>query len=295
MYIVIALIAAFAYALQGTLMASFYRKMDTLSVVAYRGLAIGLATLPLLFFLKASDFATVPSIMGSILLCSVVAACGNWFIANAVCRLPVGIASALLDSFRTVTAIALAIFFLGEMLNGIQFAFIGALLACVVTLCLSKKSAGSEPLPPAILFTGIAFALASGVSLGCAMGMIGATSRSTHPLLIVFLWELTIGLVAMGGAFARGKLKGGVMKGFSPISLKDFGRVVLCSSPTIIGTAGYAFAAKLGSIAVVSAVLSAGSVIAALIAFVLYRERLTSTQYAMIALCCTAIAGLNLV
>ncbi|MBZ0185171.1 MAG: EamA family transporter, partial [Candidatus Obscuribacterales bacterium] len=127
--------------------------------------------------------------------------------------------------------------------------------------------------------------------IGCAMGLIGAAARTTHPLLIVFLWELTIGLVALVAALTRGRLRG---DGFEPISIADFRKVILYSSPTVIGTFGYAYAASIGSIAVISAVLSAGSVIAALIAFLLYRERLSAAQYTMIALCCAAIAGLNI-
>ena len=139
MFFIVALIATIAYAIQGTLMASYYRSMDQLSAVAYRGLSLGLSMLPLLLFVPSVDFGNVPSVAGSILIASVCAALGNLYIARAYCDLPVGIASGMAMSCAALLAGALGFFLLGEVLTPRQI-FFSVLVLIAVVVCVENIS-----------------------------------------------------------------------------------------------------------------------------------------------------------
>ena len=301
MYIFIAVVAASAYALQGTLMASFYRKMDPLSAISYRGLALGLVMLPLLAFVPLEQFYKTSSFFGHILLCAVLAALGNWLVANSYKSLPVGVAWALSESFRTITAIGFAILLLHEALNAYQLGFIAALLVCVSILCTSSSSSSSgdsgkgpsRNVNPAATYAGIAFTMGFGVFIGWSMSLIGTVARECNPLVLAFEWEFTIGLIGVLFAWGRRLFKG-KEHGLARINRLSFGKIALYSSPTVIGTYGFAVASQMGSIAIVSAVLSVSTVAAAIIAYLLYKERLSALQCGMIAVSCLIIAGLNL-
>lgn len=294
MYILIAVVAASAYALQGTLMASFYRKMDALSAIAYRGLALGLIMLPLLAFVPFEEFVKTSSFYGHIVICAVLAALGNWLVAQSYRSLPIGIAWALSESFRTITAIGFAILLLHEVLSGVQLAFIAGLLVCVTILCTnSTKNTANIQVSPAATFGGIAFTLGFGVFIGWSMSLIGSVARECNPLVLAFEWEFTIGLVGCLLASLRGILAKN-QNGLNKIDRLSFGRLALYSSPTVIGTYGFALASQMGSIAIVSAVLSVSTVAASLIAFLLYKEKLSPMQCSMIFVSCLIIAGLNL-
>lgn len=291
MYILIAILAASAYALQGTLMASIYRKMDPLSAISYRGLAIGCTSLPLLFFVPKEDFLIVPNFLLGIALCSCVGAFGNWFFAHSYKRLPVGVATALVSSFRTITAIGLAVYFLGEMLNSVQYAFIGLLLAFIAILSVSRNVASEAQFPRKEVMLGITFTLFSGIAIGCSMSLIGHTARAVHPLLIVFLWELSIGCFGFLLSFARSNVTD---RKLDRINLATFRKIMLFSSPAVLGSFAFTYASKIGSIAIVSAVLSTATIFATAYALLFYREKLSWKQYAAIGCCCLAIVGLNL-
>lgn len=291
MYIFIAVVAASAYALQGTLMASFYRKMDPLSAIAYRGIALGFVMLPLLAFVPFDEFLRTSSFYGHFFLCAILAAIANWFVAKSYRSLPIGIVWALSESFRTITAVGFAILLLNEVLSGYQLAFIASLLVCVVILCLSKKEETTEAVSMKSTLTAITFTLLFGVFIGWSMTLIGSVARECNPLVLAFEWEFTIGLVACLFAFSRGITNS---TSLSKISGSDFGKIMLYSSPTVLGTYAFAVATQMGSIAIVSAVLSVSTVAAAIAAYCFYKEKLTPKQYSLIAICCVIIAGLNL-
>lgn len=60
-------------------------------------------------------------------------------------------------------------------------------------------------------------------------------------------------------------------------------RVALCSSPTLIGIGAYTWAATKGSIFIAGGVLSSMMVGTAVIAWILYQERLRTAQWVTIA------------
>ncbi len=248
--------------------------------------------LPLLAFVPVDQILATSSFYGHILLCAILAALGNWLVAYSYRSLPVGIAWALSESFRTITALAFAIVLLHEVVSPYQLAFIAGLLVCVTILCTSSGRKKDSKITPAATFAGVAFTLGFGVFIGWSMSLLGSVARQCNPLVLAFEWEFTIGLVGLAIATGRGLSNGNYL---TKIDRLSFGRIGLYSSPTILGSYGFALASQMGSIAIVSAVLSVSSVAAAIIAFLLYKEKLSPVQCGMIFISCLIIAGLNLV
>ncbi len=291
MYIFLSVLAACAWALSGTLMAGFYRKLDVVSASSYRGLALACVMLPMLLFVPIQDFATIPQYLPPIFYGSILVAIGNIVGAYSIRHLPIGIASALSTSFRTMTALAMAVYMLGEVLTGFQFALVGALMVCVILLSLSNKKSDFEGVNASAYFAGVAMTLLVGVVIGWSMTMIAAETKGMNSILLTVVWENTITAILLSAAVYRGLCTGNY---FAKIDRQSFFKIALFSSPTIIGTMAFSVAVKLGFIGIVSAILSVGSVVSAILAFLLYKEKLTRLQVSFIALCCVAIAGLNL-
>jgi len=283
------IIATFNYALQGTLMASYYRRMDTLSAVAYRGLTLGLSMLPLLYFVPKDIWINLPTYATIILGASICAALGNWSIAIAYRVLPVGIASALATSFVALAAVINGIIFFEEFLSGFQLLCIFLILLGVCFLGLSKSKG---PLPKEYnVRRGIFQSLLFGIFLGLAIALVGSASREFHPFAVGYLWEFTIGIIAALVCLFRGLVGG---KSLVVVSKKDFWTILLYSSPTVLGTGCYAMALTMGPIGVVATILSTGMVFSTILAFFFYGERLSARQWITMLFICLAIGALKL-
>ena len=289
MFFIVALIATIAYAIQGTLMASYYRSMDQLSAVAYRGLSLGLSMLPLLLFVPSVDFGNVPSVAGSILIASVCAALGNLYIARAYCDLPVGIASGMAMSCAALLAGALGFFLLGEVLTPRQI-FFSVLVLIALTLLGTTRSTGSTPSNYNVR-RGIVNCLLFGLFLGSAYSFVGMASRSIHPFLVGYLWEFTIGIIAALMAVSR-RLIGGPTLTKAPA--RDLWKITLYSSPTAIGTGLYALSMTMGPIGIATAIISTMMVFNTIFAMFLYKERLSAKQWMLLLLVCGGVIGLKL-
>jgi drug/metabolite transporter (DMT)-like permease len=288
MFFLAALLAAVGYSVQSTLMASFYRSMDRLSSIAYRGLSLGITMLPLLLFVREFDLskglAALPLILGAVL----TAAVANWFCANAYSYLPVGIAAALTMSFTAVVAVVIGFFTLDESLEPMQLGFVGLVLVGVVLLG-AMRSTGALPAEYNVT-RGILHSLWFGILLGAAYVLVGRASQQLHPFLVGYLWEFTIGIVTAAAAWLRGRVGGASL---SVLSWREFGRILLCSSPTAIGTGFYALATTMGPMAIAAAMLSTMMIFNTLLAMVLYRERLSFQQWCLLVFVCAMVIGLQ--
>lgn len=289
MFFIVALISTLAYAIQGTLMASYYRSMDQLSAVAYRGLSLGFSMLPLLLFVSPADFASVPSLAGSILGASVCAALGNLYIARAYCDLPVGIASGMGMSCAALLAGALGFLLLGEVLTPRQI-FFSVLVLIALTMLGMARSEEATPNHHNIR-RGVINCVLFGLFLGSAYSFVGMVSRSMHPFLVGYLWEFTIGIIAAIMAVGR-SFGGGPSITIPPA--RDLWKITLYSSPTAIGTGFYALAMTMGPIGIATAIISTMMVFNTIFAAYLYKERLSAKQWILLLIVCGAVIGLKL-
>ena len=81
---------------------------------------------------------------------------------------------------------------------------------------------------------------------------------------------------------------------YEVITLRQFGRLLLCASPTAMGTGLYSLAMTLGPVAIAAAVVSSMMVFSTLLGYLLYGERPSRRQGALILFICVAVAGLKL-
>ena len=123
MFFLVAITATLAYAIQGTLMASVYRRFDKLSAVAYRGVSLGVTMSPLLLFAPREEFSKIPGILPLLLVASIGAAIANFCAAKSYSHLPIGVSSAVSMSFASIFATAIGIIFVGEKLTAQQCLF----------------------------------------------------------------------------------------------------------------------------------------------------------------------------
>ncbi len=289
MFFIVALIATIAYATQGTLMASYYRSMDQLSAVAYRGLSLGVSMIPLLLFVPSGEFAHVPSFAGSIVVAAVCAALGNLYIARAFCDLPIGIATGMAMSCAAILTGVLGFVLLGEVLTSHQI-FFSALILVTLTMLGMTRSGGTIPTNYNIR-KGIVNCLLFGVFLGSAYSFVGMTSRSLHPFLVGYLWEFTIGIIAALMAVSRTFVGG---PSLTIPKKRDLLKITLYSSPTAIGTGLYALSMTMGPIGIATAIISTMMLFNTVFAAFLYGEKLSVKQWALLVLVCGAVIGLKL-
>ena len=289
MFFLLAVLAMIGYAFQGALIASCYRRLDRLSVVAYRGMALGIGMAPLLFFAGPIDPAVVRASLPWIIASAAVASFGNWCGANAYSFLPLGIASAIFTSLAAIVAVVLSWAALGERLSPAQLAWIALILLGVVLLSAARSTG---PLPRDFdLRRGIVHATLYGILLGIAYVILGRASRQVHPFLAGFAWELAIGIFAAAIAVARGWAGDRPLVAVSP---RDFGKIFAFASPSILGTACFTMAMRLGPMGIATAIVSTMIVVKTLLAMALYRERPTVRQWCLLAAICATVVGLKL-
>jgi drug/metabolite transporter (DMT)-like permease len=290
-FFLIAFIAAFGYALQMTLLASFYRKMDALAAVAYRGLSLGLTMLPLLWWVPAQDYGRLGAVLPLLALIWLLTALGNWTIANAVCHLPVGVATALCNGFIAIVAALAGFFLFQEILLFRQMAMIAAILLLIFALGWSRSPASADITYN--IAAGLRNAFFSGLFLGIGFGLVGGLSRQIHPFLIGYTWELGTGVIAW--LWMWNGIRKTEHRSTRTISPREFGRVMLAASPTLVGTGMYALSMTMGPVAIATAVISTQMVFTTLLARVMYKEQLTRIQWIFLLAVCVGVMMLKMV
>jgi drug/metabolite transporter (DMT)-like permease len=290
MFFLLAIVATAAYALQGTLMVSYYRAMDQLSAVAYRGLSLGVTMLPLLCFVPQAEFSKVPEHALLIAAASSCAALANYFAAISYLYLSVGVACAAAMSFAAIAAAIIGYAFAGESLAAPQMIFAALILVSMLGLGITKSTG---PLPPRHdARKGILCSVLVGILLGTAYALVGLLSRALHPFVVGYLWEFVIGVMAAAMAALRPAI--GLGAGFSRLPPRDLLRLSLFSAPTAIGTGFYALSMTMGPIGIATAIISTMMVFMTVFAAVIYGEKPTPQQWMLLIAVCLTVAGLKL-
>ncbi len=289
MFFLAAFFAAFGYALQMTLMASFYRKMDTLSAVAYRGVSLGLSMLPLLCWVPTAQYTTIGAAWSTCLLLWIFTAAGDWTFANTVRYMPVGVATALGNGLITIISALIGYLYFREVLGSGQIVMIGSVLIAILLLGLTR-STGSLPTEYHVK-KGLYNAVLTGFLLGVAFSTVGGLSRKFHPFLIGYIWELGTGVAGLLMILFRRIAHG---PGVARLSMPEFGKLLLAASPTLIGTGLYALSMSLGPVGLATAIISTQMVFTTVLSMALYREKLSGLQWLLLLLICGLVVGLKM-
>lgn len=290
MYMPLLIVATVAYAVQNTLIGGLVRKHDLGVVITWRGLSLLVVMAPLLWFAAPGGLARLGGVWGWALMACALAGVANACAALAVQRLPVGIANALTQGLSALCTLALAMLFLGEQPGGSQLAWIAAVLGSVAFLG-AASGRGEKPVRRADVLIGLGAGLGFGLSMSAALLALKKVTEGSDPFVAAWAWEGGIGLCCLAALLLRRGVKTA-----APVAAPKavLARIALCSSPTVLGTGCYTYATTLGGIGVASAVLATIMVVAAVCAWLFWRERLTLVQWVAIAAACASVVGLSL-
>lgn len=289
MFFFLAVLAMIAYAVQGTLIVHYARKLDGLSTAIYRNASLTITMLPLLFLAKKSDFVRLPEFLPELLIAGITGAAalsiGFWTLKF----LPVGITSALNNSVRVIFIFLLGFYFFGETISWIEILFVALILIGGISLGFQKHH-----LPHLDENTrkGIFLALLAAAFAAITFFFMSKVARELSPFVAGYFWEVLIGIFALGFGFLRQLITKQKIK---KISLLDFGKITLICSPTLLGTGAFAYAVTLGPLGILNAIGTGGVFISILLAHYLYHEKLRFRQWLWICVAVMGIVGLRLV
>lgn len=300
MYFILALVSMLGYSLQGIWMTRIYRRTDALTASAFRGLALGVTMLPLLFF---ADFSALSSGSFYRLLfeAAFYAALANWSFAKASRHLPMGLAYAAAVGLQTVFVVVLDMIALRQPLSSSMLLSIGVIIGGNALCGIFRAGASPEgPAAPAAenwsrvpepnTPLGFVFAVSYAVFVAATMLAVTKLSRTSNTYLAAYSWEFTIGVVAWAIAWGRWIIGRGIMP---IVSRRDLREIWIGSSPTLIGTGCFTAALSMGSMAIANAVLSGMIVVTSIAAHFLYGERFTRLQWLGIWLVVLGVVGLR--
>lgn len=288
MFFLFAVFATLAYALNNTLMASYYRKIDLLLAVTLRGLGMGLTMLPLLFIAGEKEVFATLVFLPVILLASICALVANVCIANAFKYLPIGIASALSMSFSAVVTAILSWQLQDEKLSSTEIIWFSLIMLGVFGIGFSKINSNAQQTYH--VGKGILSCLGFSLLIAFCYIVTADVAKKASPLVVGYFWEASIGVIGLLLLVPRYFSNRNSMKG---LVAKDFGLVILYSIPGSIGTACYSLAVANGPVAIVTAVLGTMMVANSIFAWLIYREKLNKIQWILIIYVACMIAGLK--
>jgi len=288
-YIVLSIFAMLGYAIQTSLMASYYRRMNPLAAIMFRGLSLGISMLPLLLFSKPGSIGNIFHYPLLLIAAALLASVGNVFSCMAIRKLPVGIAMACQQGMLVISTTLIGFFVFREIIGAFQVLAIALIILGNSILSLQKGAAKFHI--ESRTFVGLCYGMLAGGLLGCAFAFVAKLSREVDPLAAAYFWEITIGVFCL--IFLVGfRKKTGIKKGES--LGKVFLGILLYSSPTAIGTGCYALGVNIGPIAIVTSIISTMIIAAAVFSYFRYGERLDFRQMGAIAIVVVAIILLKL-
>lgn len=267
-FFVLLAVSVSCYSLQAVLMAYFYRSFDPLGISGCRGLSLGISGLPLLLLVPSEAYSQVLPNLHLIVCAAFAGAIAMWLTATAVRYIHVGVNSAILGPVRVILLALFGYFYLGDSLSG------GDLL-CIVMILIALGAIWLPGISQHIAISnapqfGIVLSMLCGVFMAITFMFFTMMSRRIDPLLSGYIWELSIGVAAFVllplSTFVRTE----------PIVLPgiaEFLKLLVAASPTVIATAAFASAVKIGPLPLAGALLAGSIFLTLLLGAIVHGER----------------------
>lgn len=287
MFYLFAIGSTAAYALQSTLLVHHARRIDGLSLAFYRNVSFIVTLLPLLFFASPADIQQVLVNWRLLLFSAFTGGMSLWLSFGALRYLGTSFSSAIAIAVATLTTAALGWFLFQERIAVTEIALIGVVIAGVLVFGFHYRH--FPHLDGKLLF-GVSLAASGGILNSLTKFAVSSLSRQASPLASGYFWESSIGLACVVLVLLRQAIQ---RQPLQRVTRKEFLTIVLCSLPTLIGTALFCLAVQSGPIAIVGAVGSSGLVLVSLLAWGWYHEKITLKQWAGIALIIAGVVGLK--
>lgn len=273
MFFLLAFISTFAYSLQSSLLVKQARSMDRLSLAFYRMLSLSFILSPMLIGVEAEDYSQLPELIPGLLLSGLCGGTYIWAQFYAIQFIPLGVATSLNQSVRTIAAFALGYLLLDESIIPLQAVLMVIILIGGAIVASSKNNMQHLQNDPR---RGVLISLMAGLLGATTFFILSNSTKQANPFMVGYFWEFSI-LLGTAVILVIRKLSGNL--GLQSVSFKDFRGIALASSPTLLGTAGAALALQSGSLAIFMAIASLSVVLSAVFGRVLYGEKLRWLQW----------------
>jgi drug/metabolite transporter (DMT)-like permease len=277
------------YAIQQTLLVHHARRIDGLSLAFYRNISFVVTLLPLLFGASAEDFRHVLVHWQMLLASGVAGAVYLALLYSSYKFFSVGVGTSISRALSTISIAAFGWLLLGEKLPPASLLLIGIILIGVVLLGLQHTHV---PQLDNRFALGVLYIALGTIPIAFLTYVLAVLSREGSPFVSGYFWETSIAVACAVLLLLRSVFFG---KHVQRVSWRTFLIIAACSAPTLIGTGLVSLAQRDGPIGIVNAIGSGLLVISALLAWILYHERLSKGEWASMLLILAGIVGLKFV
>ncbi|MGK5094435.1 DMT family transporter [Deltaproteobacteria bacterium TL4] len=288
MFFILVITAVFGYSLQANLLIFHSRKLDRLSVAIYRNLSFVIAMLPLLFFTDLEAIGQVRFWIGELLVSGISGALFLWMLYSSYRFLPIVVANTFYRSIYIVGIATFGIVFYHESFSVLEMLCAGIILCGIIYM---NKQKYHMPHLEIQTSRGIIYAMTAGLLVATSIFLMSKISREINPWVAGYFWEVSIGLSALTIGWIRLWMLG---KKIQRVSLKEFLKIALAASPTVLGTGCFAYASNLGPIGMMGALGQAGLIFDIFFSRIFHKEQLQINQFLGIAIIFSGIIGLKL-
>ncbi|MBI5456539.1 DMT family transporter [Candidatus Kaiserbacteria bacterium] len=277
-------VAILSYGIQGSLQTTFARKYDAFTVVLHRNLSLIVTMAPILLLVTREEIFEVAEHLPILILASSTGAVSILLAQTSSRYLPIGISTSIRQVVQIIIAVLIGVVLLNEWLTPIQLLLLALIVFIGVMLALLRSD--HPHLDPTKIWTGIFFTAGAGTVVAFSFYFLGLLSREMNPLVAGYFWEVGVAVFALI-YFVILSLFGKVGERIS-VSMNDRLKIIGISLLTISATSSYAYALSTGPYALAAGLLTATTLVASVMGWVIYKERLTKFQIALI------IAGVGL-
>jgi drug/metabolite transporter (DMT)-like permease len=284
-FVLFCLLSRFFYALNDVFTGRLARESDRLELAALRGVSLGFAMAPLLFWVPRSAWSGLASESGNLAGVVSITAVGNVLLLQSARYLPFGIRASVMLTGLSLGSVVLGYAVLGERLSA------GAAGWCLLIVAGAALAAPGEHATHEIqprLVPGMALALVGGGLMAVAGLLLKGLVESSHAFLAGWAWEFGAGLVLVPILLVR-------LRRRSPRGLpKQFARVALASSPTAIGSSLSMLALGSGRLGLWGALAGTQVLFTAVLGVLWHRELMGFRRWACFVAAGLGVAGLAL-
>jgi drug/metabolite transporter (DMT)-like permease len=277
------LLSRLAYSLNDIFTGRLARRFGRLEVAAMRGVALGLTMAPLLFWVRAAAWRALGAQWPTLLLVFVLTAASNLLQNHAARLLPFGLRAAFMITGIATTALMLGWLVVGETLAWPQIALAVLLIASAVVAAPGQHAA--HEIQPDIR-RGAVYALAAALLMGWIALLVRGLSHTTHPFLTAWAWEFGSGLILVPVLVWQYRREP------APGHPRRWARIMLASSPTVVGSGASMLALTLGPLGLWAALGGTQVLFTALFGAWWHRETVGWRRWGCFGVAALAVAGL---
>ena len=282
-FLALCLVSRLFYTFNDVFMGQLARRHDRLELAALRGVSLGLSMAPLLFWVPRAAWASLWSdwtTLGSVV---VLTALANVLQLQSARFLPFGLRASIIVTGISLGSVLLGSAVLGERLSGAALGFCALIVLCAVLAALGEHA--RHEIEPRLTL-GTLLALLSAALMAVVALLTKSLTERTHALLVAWSWQFGAGLVLVPLMLLRRS---------TPSALpRQFARVALASSPTVIGSSASMLALGLGRLGFWGALAGTQVLFTAVLGVLWHRELMTFRRWACFAGAALGIAGLAL-